>query len=157
MTPPPSLSIRPARPEERRLIRRLVGEAGAGLDPIGLKWPNFLVAEIEGRVVGCAQTKVYSGVRELGSLVVSKPYRRQGIGGALVRALLAREDGDVYLMCQGRMAPYYVRFGFEEIKSHEAPLALQVKFRVGRVVAGAFGVRLSVMQRKPKPGESDEP
>jgi amino-acid N-acetyltransferase len=147
MTPPPDLKVRPARREEGRLIRRLVGEAGAGLDPTRLRWQNFLVAESEGQVVGCAQIRAYPGFRELGSLVVRKAYRGQGIGEALIRALLAREDGVVYLMCRGRMAPYYARFGFEEIKPRQAPWALKTKVRAGQVMASAFGVRLAVMRR----------
>ena len=142
---PPSVTIRPAQPQEQRLIRRMVRRAR--LDPTTLKWQNFLMAEKDGKVIGCGQVKPYPGCRELGSLVVLEAYRRQAIGGALIRALLADEEGAVYLMCRDRLVPYYERFGFHEIGLCEAPGVIRLKLGAGRVLGGLFGIRLAAMRR----------
>lgn len=140
----PDLRIRAARQEDQRLIVRLV--IGAHLDPTSLKWANFLLAELDGQVVGCGQVKPYPGCRELGSLVVRKPYRRRGIGSALVRALLEREAGDVYLMCREDLTTYYERFGFQQIPLHDAPGVIKLKLLGGSVMVKLFGIRLVAMR-----------
>ena len=48
-----------------------------------------LVAEIEGRAIASGQLALHCGNGEIGSLVVAATHRRQGIGTALVRALIA--------------------------------------------------------------------
>lgn len=122
---------------------------GAHLDPTSLKWQNFLVAVIAGKVAGCGQVKPYPKARELGSLVVRKAYRRQGVGGALIRALLAREAGDVYLMCRAELIPYYAKFGFEEIGLREAPGIIKLKLGGGKMMGTLMGMRFAAMRLRP--------
>jgi amino-acid N-acetyltransferase len=152
MVPQSNLTIRPARREEQRLIRRLVIQAS--LDPTSLKWRNFLLAEIDGEVVGCGQIKPYPGCRELGSLVVRRALRRQGIGGALIRALLVGEQGDVYLMCRDRMMPYYTRFAFEQIGVSQAPLVIKMKLGAGNIMGVLFGLRIAAMRLRQRGNSS---
>src|SRR5262245_16830005 len=53
--------------------------------------PRFLVAEAEGRVVGCAELAPLSpGVAEVRSLVVDEPARGRRIGPQLVAELASR-------------------------------------------------------------------
>ena len=144
MAMPDATSIRPARPEEARVIRRMVG--GAGLDPTSLRWENFLVAEKGGRVIGIGQVKPYRGARELGSLVVLNAYRRQGIGAAIVRVLIEREPGALFLLCRDRLESYYARFGFRRVGLRDLHGAVRLKYafaQLGRVA----GVRVIAMRR----------
>ena len=115
------VQVRRARAEDEAAIRQMVKEAR--LDPSSLNWPQFLVAEKDGAVVGIGQIRPYPNCRELGSLVVKKAYQERGIGGRLVEALLENETGDVYLECVRPRDRYYAKFGFERISVWQTPMA----------------------------------
>ncbi len=143
-TPPPC-PIRPGRAEDRSIIRRLIRQEG--LDPTSLNWRNFLVAEDPaGRVIGIGQVKPLPGARELGSLVVVPEYRQQGVGAALIHALLAREKGPLYLLCGNHRVPYYQKFGFRPIGWRDAPWAIRAKL-LPSLAFRLFGVRVVAMKR----------
>ena len=61
------------------------------------------------------------GSRELASIAVIPTRQSQGIGAQLIRALLARETGTLYLVCERRLASYYERFGFQRSEHDELP------------------------------------
>ena len=48
-------------------------------------------------------------------------WRNKGIGGVIVRGLIARERGTLHLMCMAAMEGYYARFGFRRIRQAEMP------------------------------------
>ncbi len=133
-----TVRIRPAVDTDQPLIRQMVQKAH--LDPTGLHWSHFIVAENDGKIVGIGQMRPKGP--ELGSLVVRKDYRRCGIGGQIIKALVDTQPGDVYLECQSGLADYYRRFGFEEIHWREAPWPLKLKAGLGKLL----GFRLSVMR-----------
>lgn len=141
---PDSLTMRPARSDDAATIRRLV--RGAGLDPTSLHWPNFLIAEAEGRIVGIGQIKPYRDAPELGSLVVVKSHRRQGVGAAIVQALIKRERADLFLFCRDRLEAYYARFGFQQVGARDLRGTLRWKYALTRLFR-LFGVRIIVMRR----------
>lgn len=138
-----AIQIRPARAEEQRLLRRLVWKAR--LDPTQLAWPNFLVATEGVEVVGIGQLRPFGEVQELGSLVVRSAWQGQGIGGQLVRALIARRSCPLYLECATRLAPYYQRFGFYPLSWREVPWPLKGKFALSSGLARLAGQRVQVM------------
>lgn len=138
------ISIRPARVEDTRAIKRMV--RGAGLDPTLLRWENFLVAEKDGNVVGIGQVKPYRGARELGSLVVLKAYRRQGIGAAIIRVLIEREPGALFLLCRDRLESYYARFGFRRVGLRDLRGAVRLKYAFA-LLGRAAGVHVIAMRR----------
>jgi GNAT superfamily N-acetyltransferase len=47
-----------------------------------------LVADVEGQVIGGGQLTIHRPDAEIGSLVVASPWRRRGIGTALLKALI---------------------------------------------------------------------
>ncbi len=143
---PPGVTVRPATATDQPIIRAMV--RAAHLDPTALRWPQFVVAERAGEVVGIGQVRPYRAGRELGSLVVRDDLRGQGIGGLIVRALLAREAGDVWLECRSDLTPYYERFGFGEVPWQRAPMPLRLKAGMGSLLGPLFGVRLAVMVRR---------
>jgi amino-acid N-acetyltransferase len=143
---PESLFIRPARLEDAATIKRLV--RGAGLDPTSLEWQNFLVAERGGKAIGVGQVKPYREGRELGSLVVLKPYRGQGVGAAIVQALIEREPGELFLLCRDRLESYYARFGFRRANWHELRGAVRVKYTFAQLFRLLFRLRIIAMKRE---------
>ena len=140
-----SVTLRPARAEDASTIRRLV--RAERLDPTSLRWPNFLVAEEDGAIIGIGQVKPYSGGRELGSLVVLPAHRHQGVGSLIVRALIEREQGELFLFCQRRLEPYYERFGFRRAGRHQLRGTLRRKYLFARVFR-LFGVNVIAMKRE---------
>ena len=109
-----AVRIRAATAGDRNAIVRLV--RSSGINPFSLHWPRFLVAEEEGRIVGVAQIKPHGdGTRELASLAVVPDRQGAGVGSALVREWLSREEGDLYLTCRARLEGYYARFGFRPV------------------------------------------
>ncbi|MFN8483325.1 MAG: GNAT family N-acetyltransferase [Anaerolineae bacterium] len=142
---PAGVSIRRATEADAATIRALV--RAERLDPTTLKWPNFLVAEDDaGRIVGIGQVKPLPGARELGSLVVVPDWRERGVGGALIRALVAQESGALYLVCRDTLAPYYRKFGFRDIGWRDMPWALRAKFGLGQI-GRLLGYRGAFMKR----------
>ncbi len=139
-------TIRRATAADQDTIRAMV--RAAGLDPTALHWSHFYMAERGGEVVGIGQVRPAPRCRELGSLVVRKDLRGQGIGGQIIEAILASEPGDVYLECRARLASYYARFGFEEIPWQQAPMPLKLKAGTGHLIGGLFGFKGAVMVRR---------
>ena len=91
-----AMSVRRARMSDVEKIHQLVDcWAGEGeilprtLENIIHDVQNFVVAELDGKVVGCASLYIYQkGLAEIRSVVVDKEFHRQGQGSALVQYLL---------------------------------------------------------------------
>ncbi len=115
--------IRPATAADQPAIRAIIRITG--INPMRLDWPRFLVAEQNGQVIGVGQVKPHGdGSRELASIAVRPEYQGLGIGTAIVRALLARETGDVYLFCLSERVSFYQRLGFAVVARQQLPPVL---------------------------------
>lgn len=142
-------SLRPAVESDQPVIVAIVN--AAHINPRDLHWPNFIVAESAGQIVGVGQVKQHrDGSRELASIAVRPGYQGQGIGSALCRALIERENGLLYLMCRGGLESYYIRFGFRKIGPGEMPAYFR---RIHRVVSTvnvvALGrIEFAIMKRE---------
>jgi N-acetylglutamate synthase-like GNAT family acetyltransferase len=145
-TPGP-LTIRPATEGDQATIRRLIREAN--LNRMSLRWPNFVVAEEDGAIVGIGQVKAHGdGSRELASIAVVPGRQGQGIGSAIIKALLSREDdGVLYLTCRSQLQGYYERFGFRLVEPGEYPGYYRRLLPLVNLIAGRFGMRILVMRR----------
>jgi N-acetylglutamate synthase-like GNAT family acetyltransferase len=136
---PLTVQLRAATAHDQRLIHAWARRAK--LNPLGLAWRNFMVAErmdVEPpRVVGIGQVRRHrDGTQELASLVVDEAVRGQGVGSRLVRALIDQTQLPLYLICNRDKVPYYERFGFVEVRQAAAvPRALRGYYQLGRVVA----------------------
>lgn len=137
--------IRKATEGDQAIIKQMVSEAR--LDPTALHWSHFRVAEKNGEIIGIGQIRPYPKCRELGSLVVKLAYRGQYIGEQLVTALLADEQGDVYLECRSHNEGYYARFGFQTIPWRQTPMPLKLKAGIGHYVGKLIGFKLVTMKR----------
>jgi amino-acid N-acetyltransferase len=126
--------LRRATADDQETIKRMV--YAAGLDRSSLHWSHFIVAELPGDgIVGIGQIRPYRNCPELGSLVVLKRYRNQGIASQIVRALLASRPAPIYLECADYNLPYYLRFGFYEIPWYRAPFPLSLKSGLGALAS----------------------
>lgn len=125
-----AIHIRPATEADAKTIKRMV--RAAQLDPTSLKWQNFLIAEHAGSIVGIGQVKPYRGGKELGSLMVVSRWRKQGVGGAIVRALIDREQDNLFLLCSARLESYYAQFGFRRVGARKLSGVVKLKYVLGR-------------------------
>jgi N-acetylglutamate synthase-like GNAT family acetyltransferase len=124
----PDVYLRAARAEDQGTIRRMI--RAAGLYPLSLDWPRFVVAESmgesRGEIVGIGQVKrLRDGAPELASLAVLPPYQGSGVGGVLVWTLISRTPGPLYLRCASHNESYYQRFGFVTLAPEQMPASLR--------------------------------
>jgi amino-acid N-acetyltransferase len=144
----PAMTIRPATEADQATIVRLVREAN--LNRMDLHWPNFVVAEDDDAVIGIGQVKRHGdGSRELASMAVVPGRQGQGVGGAIIETLLAREPGVLHLTCRRELEGYYARFGFRRLERAEYPPYFARLMPIVNLVARLFGTRILVMRRDP--------
>ncbi len=127
-----SFVVRAARATDQATLVRLV--RAARLDPSDLHWPNFVVAEADGQIVGCGQVRPDPGLRELGSMVVLDAYRHRGVGGAMVRMLQASTPPPLFLECPEHRVSFYTQFGFQIVPHRAVPWKLRLKATFGNAV-----------------------
>lgn len=104
--------------------------SGAGLPtagvPVGLE--GFIVAEDANGLVGVAGLERYGPAGLLRSVAVTPSARRSGVGGALVRRILAdaaaRGVSDVYLLTTTAES-YFPRHGFSRVAREAVPEPVQ--------------------------------
>ena len=141
---PPTL--RDATAEDQPTIRQIV--RAANINPTGLDWPRFIVAEDGGAIVGVGQVKPHrDGTRELASIAVLPARQGQGIGTAIMQELLRRESGTLYLTCRSRLQGYYERFGFRRLEPGDYPPYFARMLPILNTVGRFFRVQIIVMRR----------
>jgi N-acetylglutamate synthase-like GNAT family acetyltransferase len=108
------INLRAAKADDQKMIRKMV--CRARINPIGIHWPDFIIAESEGQIVGIGQVKQHrDGSRELASIAVRPAYQRQGIATAIIHELISNEEGVLYLTCRAHMEDFYKPFGFYRV------------------------------------------
>ena len=129
-----TVRIRPARTSDVPAFRSLIDHYAS--DRILLSKatvtlyedvPDFLVAELNGRVVGCGAMHVlWEDLGELRTLAVDPTQRGHGIGGVLVRALLerARNLGLSRVFCLTFEVEFFMSMGFQPIRG--TPVSAEV-------------------------------
>src|SRR4029077_7832668 len=143
-------TIRRATEADQSTIRRLIREAS--LNPMSLDWPNFVVAEEEGAIVGIGQVKPHrDGSRELASIAVVPARQGSGIGSAVIRTLLARETAVLHLTCRLQMQGYYERFGYRRLQPAEFPRYFRRLIPIVNTFARLRGIEIVVMRREAQP------
>jgi amino-acid N-acetyltransferase len=114
------LIIRPAAANDQYAITAIV--RAARLNPRDLDWQRFLLAQWGQDIVGVGQVKPHQdGSRELASIAIVPEWQGNGVGSALIRALLSRETGPLHLMCIANREHYYERFGFKRLDRRAMP------------------------------------
>ena len=134
-----AITIRPAVAADQPRITALVRMAR--INPRNLDWQRFMVAEVEGEIVGIRQVRIHkNGTREVASGVVLPAYRRQGISAQLMQALLTRQQGAFYLMCDEQWWSYYGQFGFERVQPIALPTDFRRQYQVGQVITAILSL-----------------
>jgi amino-acid N-acetyltransferase len=110
----PYFALRPATADDQTPINAFIRTMP--LNPWGLKWQNFIVAEDkDGEFIGCGQIKHHrSGVDELASIAVVPEWRGRGVAGAIITHLQDRHQTPLWLVCHSRLISFYEQFGFSE-------------------------------------------
>jgi len=143
------LTLRDATVEDQPTIRRIV--RAANINPTGLEWRRFIVAEDGGAIVGVGQVKPHrDGTRELASIAVIPARQGQGLGSAIINELLRRERGIVHLTCRSRLQDYYERFGFKRLEPRDYPPYFARRLPMINAFLRPFGIRIIVMRRDPQ-------
>jgi ribosomal protein S18 acetylase RimI-like enzyme len=128
------------------------------MNPLSVSKERLLVAFDESQnakpLLGFGQIRplgeVYS---ELASLYVMPEHRKQGIGGALVEALLERHKASssskrVCLLTLKPTAPFYETYGFHvasESERKQLPSSIQLEFKAGTALSMFLGNDLVCM------------
>jgi N-acetylglutamate synthase-like GNAT family acetyltransferase len=116
---------------------------------MSLNWPNFVVAQEDGEVVGVGQVKAHGdGSRELASIVVVRAHQGQGIGSAVIRTLLASNPAVLHLTCRRELQGYYERFGFRRLNGSDYPPYFGRMIPLVNLIGRFAGMRILVMRRE---------
>lgn len=141
--------IRDATSQDFPKIKSLIRTAQ--INPTGLEWQRFIVAEYGSEIIGCGQIKPHrDGSKELASIATTQNYRGRGVASAIIKLLLDEHPGDLYLTCRESLGPFYERFGFQKIDIPEMPTYFR---RINKIAALARSLRfldeeLLVMKRR---------
>jgi N-acetylglutamate synthase-like GNAT family acetyltransferase len=137
--------VRPAVAADQDAIVALT--RGERVNPTGLHWPRFFVAERDGALVGAVQMRLHhDGAHELGTLVVAPQARNQGIAAQLINALLSRSRGRVFMVTGRKHAAHYARWGFAPIRPCRAPRGVSRNYWMGT----CGGYLFAALQRRPR-------
>lgn len=121
----------------------------AKLDPTQLRWQQFWIIEFERKLIACGQLRSFSGVQELGSLVVTPAWRGRGLGSFLTQYLINQATEPLYLECLGeKLAQFYRRFGFVPVAFEDLPQSLKRKFGISHLAKMLVKVPVVFMQYK---------
>jgi amino-acid N-acetyltransferase len=104
--------------EENKMLFRSMADIYENLQ-------SFLVAEVDGRVVGCCALQViWSDLAEIKSLAVDQTNTKKGIGGALVAAAVgqAAELGAARVFALTLYPDFFVKQSFEVIQMDKLPM-----------------------------------
>jgi amino-acid N-acetyltransferase len=146
-TLPDGCLLRQATANDIWSIRKLV--LSAKLDPTQLRWEQFWVIDRDGKIIACGQLRSFEGAQELGSLVVARDWRKQGIGTYLTQHLIQIASQPLYLECLGaKLASFYTRLGFVSVSWRELPPSLKRKFGVSSFAASLLRLPLTLMQHR---------
>lgn len=141
-----SADIRPATPNDWDRVAQLLAASSLPLDGAREHATDFVVAERDGALVGCAAVERYGDAGLLRSVAVAASERGNGTGAALVARCMdaARASGiDTLVLLTTTADRYFPRFGFETIDRDAVPAAVResAEFR------GACPASATVMRR----------
>jgi amino-acid N-acetyltransferase len=115
---PAGVTIRSATGADRPRILHLLRGEGLPVEDLDESLAGFLVAEIDGSVVGVAGLERHADHGLLRSVVVARGWRAHRLGGLMIERLLEEADrsgmAGVYLLTTTAEG-YFPRFGFARV------------------------------------------
>ncbi|MGO4383651.1 amino-acid N-acetyltransferase [Specibacter sp. RAF43] len=125
-----AITLRPARTSDVQAIKELVAPLAERRILIAKESvtyfesiQEFLVAEVDGDIVGCGALHVmWEDLAEIRTLASADPWRGKGVGHALVERLLAkaRDVGVGRVFCLTFEVDFFVRHGFTVMADQSA-------------------------------------
>jgi len=142
--------IRRATPNDWDDVAALLRAAALLLDGAQEHIADFVLAERDGALVGCAAVEHYGDTGLLRSVAVAPSERGKGTGAALVGRCLtdAKRDGLQSVVLLTTTAPrYFPRFGFHTVERASVPELVRdsVEFRAV-CCASAAVMRVTLLQ-----------
>src|SRR5262249_21289639 len=115
--------VEPWRNEDRDAILALHREAGwRAQEVLG----EVLVARLDGRVVGAVHLLGYPPDEILvGAIVVGRPWRGRGVGGALLRHAVGAGPGRWWRECRRGRVRFYERLGYRPVAGEDVAPAVR--------------------------------
>lgn len=142
--------VRPANKDDAAAVRTLLTLGGIETE---FTPKEFVVCEVDGRIVGCAQARpVAEGGTELAALVVVRDFQRRGLGRGLMAMVLLGSRHPVYAIAP--TPDLATQAGFEAIPTSLLPSSLRAKAER----LGGYATRLrrvALPELPPEPGEPD--
>jgi len=89
------------------------------------KLQNFIVAEIDGKIVGCCSLEIIWGdLAEIKSLAIDKEHQKKGIGKKIVDVAIekAAELGVLKVFALTMEPEFFGRIGFEIVEKETLPM-----------------------------------
>jgi amino-acid N-acetyltransferase len=121
------IAYRPARRKDWPSIRALLQSCNLPLAGAEDYLDTFLVAAVDGRIVGCAGIERHGDAALLRSVAVDAASRGQGVGVALTRravALAKKLDVRQLVLLSTSAEDFFPRFGFSPITRAQMPDSL---------------------------------
>src|SRR5438105_2286936 len=125
---PEMATLRRATDRDWTAIENLLTEAKLPLDGARESLDDFVVAEDEGRIVGCAAMERYDGVALVRSVAILESFRGRRIGEQLVKTILLdakRDKLQSLWLLTTTAATWFPRFGFAASTRDEVPESLR--------------------------------
>jgi amino-acid N-acetyltransferase len=119
--------FRPGQVADDGAVRALLASAKLPFDDVSAARQDFIVAAVDGEVVGCGAVETFEGGGLLRSLVVAEQHRGAGIGAELYERVVARAKAlglRRLVLLTTTAAPYFARRGFEVVDRATAPAAM---------------------------------
>jgi N-acetylglutamate synthase-like GNAT family acetyltransferase len=120
-------TLRRATEADWTAIENLLTSSDLPLDGARGSLDAFVVAELDGRIVGCATMERYGTAALLRSVAIFGPYRGRRIGEKLVETVIQNARGGVQsvFLLTTTAADWFPRFGFIAVSRNEVPESLQ--------------------------------
>jgi amino-acid N-acetyltransferase len=145
----PQWRLRPTVEEDRQLVSEMLVDAGLPTDGLEEQFgESYVIAELEGRVVGAGGIEVYGDYGLLRSVVVGKGERGLGLGELIVNDRLrwsARQGLRAVYLLTITVPEFFKHIGFAEMNRNEMPNEIQESkeySEVCPVTATAMMIRL---------------
>jgi amino-acid N-acetyltransferase len=118
--------LRKADASDDSPIRALLERAKLPFDDVSSERQEFIVAVVDGQVIGCGALEIFGGSALLRSVAVTQNHRCAGVGAQLYDRLISRAKEKrikrLFLLTTSA-ASYFARRGFELVERSTAPEA----------------------------------
>lgn len=121
------IALRSAEAGDDPALRALLHDAGLPFEDVASGQQQFVVAIVEGDLVGCVGLEVFGSAGLMRSLAVSEPHRGSGLGSALFERIVGDAKGrglhHLFLLTTSA-APFFAQRGFVPADRSATPEAM---------------------------------